>query len=85
MPAFVLFVKARGENQCIVPEYSVNSLEVFFRIVFPNMLFLHSKLYYAYTNTVEILTLYFFQVQNRCEAVCQRFLNNYDLKYTETT
>lgn len=59
MLAIVLAVKARGENQYIAAEYSVNSLALlfFFRPVFPNCSFYMGNCTHDYTNVVKILTL----------------------------
>ena len=86
--AVVLFVKARGENQYIVAEYIFNSL-VFFWFVFPKMFFCNVTNWTCgtcvYTDTVEILTFCFFQVQNESDEIYQGFLDNYCLRNTEGT
>lgn len=67
MLAIVLFVKARGENQYVVTEYSVNSL-VFFFFRFSSDLFFQTVLYYMAnctydsTSVVAILTLCLYKV-----------------------
>lgn len=83
----VLFVQARGENQYIVTEYIFNSLVfsgLFFQKCFCNVTNWTCGTC-VYTDTVEILTFCFFQVQNQWDTLYQGFLDNYCLRNTEGT
>ena len=85
--AVVLFVKARRENQYIVTEYIFNSLifsGLFFQKCFCNVTNWTCGTC-VYTDTVEIVTFWFFQVQHEWDAIYQGFLDNYCPRNTEGT
>lgn len=85
--AVVVFVKARGGNRYIVAEYIFNSLVfsgLFFQESFCNVTHWTCGTC-VYTDTVEILTFCFFQVQNEWDAIYQGFLDKYCFRNAEGT